>query len=56
MVPDVRLTDVTREDVERIAGWLQNPEVATLWYGADDDGEPLHIGYSPKTAIPGGRR
>ena len=54
MVPDVRLTDVSREDVERMATWLQNPEVMTMWYGADDDGEPLHIGYSPKTAMQAG--
>ena len=51
MVPDVRLTDVTREDVERMASWLENSEVMTLWYGADEDGEPLHIGYSPKAAL-----
>ena len=50
MIPDVRLTDVTREDVDRIASWLENPEVMTMWYGADDNGEPLHIGYSPKAA------
>ena len=54
MVPDVRLTDVSREDVERMAVWLHNPEVMTMWYGADDDGEPLHIGYSPKTTMQAG--
>ncbi len=51
MVPDVRLTDVSREDVERMAAWLENPEVITMWYGADEDGDPLHIGYSPKAVL-----
>ena len=51
MIPDVRLTDVSREDVERMAAWLENPEVVTMWYGADEDGDPLHIGYSPKASL-----
>ena len=51
MTPDVRLTDVSREDVERMAAWLENPEVMTMWYGADEGGDPLHIGYSPKASL-----
>jgi RimJ/RimL family protein N-acetyltransferase len=34
-----------------MAAWLDNHEVMTLWYGADEDGEPLHIGYSPKATL-----
>ena len=51
MVPQVRLNDVSREDVERMSTWLENPEVMSSWYGADEGGEPLHIGYSPKAAL-----
>ncbi len=51
MVPDVRLQDVSIEDVERMARWLENPDVLAMWYGADEKGEPLHIGYSPKTIL-----
>jgi RimJ/RimL family protein N-acetyltransferase len=51
MLPDVQLTQVTREDVARIADWLQDREVNSSWYGADESGEPLHIGYSPKQML-----
>ena len=47
MLPDVRLDSVSREDVQRIAEWLKDPEVNASWYGADEQGEPVHIGYSP---------
>ena len=44
MTPEVRLTEVSREDVQRMSRWLENPQVMTMWYGAGDDGRPLHIG------------
>ena len=47
MLPEIRLTQVTREDVARIAEWLRDEEVSSLWYGTSEQGEPLHIGYSP---------
>ncbi|MBM3926734.1 MAG: GNAT family N-acetyltransferase [SAR202 cluster bacterium] len=47
-MPETRLTEVSREDVARMAQWLQDPEVRDSWYGADDAGEPMHIGYSPQ--------
>jgi RimJ/RimL family protein N-acetyltransferase len=47
MFPDVTLTPVTREDVHRLAGWLNDTEVSFAWYGLGEDGRPLHIGYSP---------
>lgn len=31
--------------------WLDDVEVNTLWYGLDEDGVPLHIGYSPHQAV-----
>ncbi len=48
MLPGVQLNRVSHEDVQRIALWLQDPEVNGSWYGTDEHGEPLHIGYSPK--------
>ena len=47
MLPEVRLDQVSREDVERIAEWLQDEEVNASWYGTNEQGEPLHIGYAP---------
>ena len=47
MLPEVRLSEITREDVGRMAEWLRDKEVNASWYGADEEGEPLHIGYTP---------
>ena len=48
MLPEVRLTHTSRDDVGRIAEWLRDEEVNASWYGADEQGEALHIGYSPR--------
>ena len=48
MFPKVSLTTVTREDVQRVDEWLNDPEVNSSWYGLGEGGEPLHIGYSPR--------
>ena len=48
MFPEVRLTSITREDVGRVEEWLNDAEVNSSWYGVDQDGIPLHIGYSPQ--------
>lgn len=47
MFPEVTLTTITRPDVQRMADWLDDEEVNSLWYGKDDQGLPLHLGYSP---------
>ena len=47
MFPEVTLVSITRADVQRMADWLDDEEVNSLWYGLDDDGLPLHLGYSP---------
>ena len=47
MLPEVQLSKVSREDVKRLSEWLKDEEVNASWYGMDDDGEPLHTGYSP---------
>ena len=51
MFPQVALTSLTREDVTRLAEWLGDEEVNALWYGLGEDGQPLHIGYSPRQIL-----
>ena len=47
MFTEVTLTETTREDVGRMAEWLNDAEVNAMWYGLGDDGKPMHHGYSP---------
>ena len=47
MFPEVALLPPTREDVQRMADWLNDSDVTSLWYGRGEDGAPLHTGYSP---------
>ncbi len=54
MFPEVTLVTPTREDVQRLAEWLDDPEVNAVWYGVGDDGKPLHIGYTPEAVLAGG--
>ena len=51
MFPQVALTSLTRDDVTRLAEWLGDEEVNALWYGLGEDGQPLHIGYSPRQIL-----
>ena len=51
MFPDVALNPVSREDVNRLSGWLDDSEVNSSWYGLGEDGVPLHIGYSPHEIV-----
>ena len=47
MLPEVTLKNVSRDDVDRIAWWLQDDDLSSRWfghYGADD---PVHPGYDP---------
>jgi RimJ/RimL family protein N-acetyltransferase len=46
--PQITLSPVTREDVKRLLEWLADREVNSSWYGLGEDGESLHIGYSPQ--------
>ena len=54
MLPEIRLVQPTRDDVMRIAGWLEDPEVNGSWYGTNELDEPIHIGYSPKHMLDAG--
>lgn len=42
---------MTREDVARIADWLEDPEISENWFGRYTYGEPAHLGYEPKKMI-----
>ena len=54
MFPQVTLSAPSREDVERLTEWLRDDDVNTSWYGVDDDGQPLHVGYMPTQVLEGG--
>ena len=47
MLPRVTLEPVKREDLQRMADWLTDRDVNSAWYGLDENGKPLHIGYDP---------
>ncbi len=47
MLPRVALSPVVREDVQRVLDWLADREVNSSWYGLDENGQPIHIGYNP---------
>lgn len=51
MLPEVQLTEVSNEDVKRVVAWLDDDEVNASWYGADEHGKPLHMGYSPSQMV-----
>mgnify|MGYP001342746261 FL=1 len=53
MFPQVTLAAPIREDVQRMAEWLNDPEVSAVWYGVGDDGKPLHTGYNPEALVAG---
>lgn len=44
---NIELRKISSEDIRRMSSWISDPEVNSSWYGLDDDGDPLHIGYSP---------
>ena len=47
MLPIVQLRRVTRDDVQRISGWLSDYDVASSWFGHYACGDPVHRGYEP---------
>jgi len=51
MPVQVQLTEVTREDVERIAEWLKDTEVSDMWFGRYTYGDPAHLGYEPEKML-----
>ena len=47
----VNLRPVTRDDVKRIAIWLDDPEISDAWFGRYTYGDPAHLGYEPNNMI-----
>ena len=47
MLPVVTLRNVSRDDVDRIAWWLEDEEVSGKWFGHYAFGDPVHRGYDP---------
>ena len=46
MLPEVTLRDITVEDVDRVAVWLEYEEISSRWF-AYAGKDPLHRGYDP---------
>ena len=42
MLPEVTLRGVSRDDVDRIAWWLEDRELSTRWLGHYGCGDPVH--------------
>ena len=51
MPSNVELRPVTREDVQRLSIWLDDPDVSDAWFGRYTYGDPAHLGYEPKNMI-----
>ncbi len=47
MLPRVNLTEVSREDVDRVAAWLADADVSSRWFGVYACGDPVHRAYVP---------
>ena len=48
MLPTIKLRDVSRDDVDRVAWWLEDDELSTAWFGHYACGDPVHRGYEPR--------
>jgi RimJ/RimL family protein N-acetyltransferase/cytidylate kinase len=51
MLPRVNLTDVSREDVDRVASWLADDDVSSQWFGEYACGNPVHRAYVPQMML-----
>ena len=54
MLPEIRLRNVSRDDVDRIAWWLGDTEVSSRWFGHYGCGDPVHRGYDPHHMLEAG--
>ena len=48
---EVKLNKISREDVLRIAEWLDRDTISDNWFGRYSYGDPAHLGYNPKTIL-----
>ena len=49
--PNIELSKITRDDVKRIVEWIQDDEVAELWFGRYSYGDAAHLGYDPQKML-----
>ena len=47
MLPEITLKSVSRDDVDRIAWWLQDDDLSSRWFGQYGADDPVHPGYDP---------
>ena len=47
MLPEITLKSVSRDDVDRIAWWLQDEDLSSRWFGRYGIDDPVHPGYDP---------
>ena len=45
MLPDVNLKAITEGDLIQVRNWLLDPDVNQMWYGCDENNQPLPTGY-----------
>ena len=48
MLPEVTLKNVSRDDVDRVAWWLEDEQLSSRWFGHYGCGDPVHRGYDPR--------
>ncbi len=48
MLPEVTLKSVSRDDIDRIAWWLQDDDLSSRWFGQYGADDPVHPGYDPR--------
>ena len=48
MLPEITLKSVSRDDVDRIAWWLQDDDLSSRWFGQYGADDPVHPGYDPR--------
>jgi RimJ/RimL family protein N-acetyltransferase/cytidylate kinase len=51
MLPKVTTRDVSRDDVDRVAWWLEDRELSDRWFGHYRCGDPVHRGYEPQRML-----
>ncbi len=51
MLPKIELKNISREDVDRMAWWLDSKDVAEKWFGHYGCGDPIHRSYDPKQML-----
>lgn len=48
MLPEITFKNVTRDDVDRIAWWLDDVDLSNRWFGRYSADDPVHLGYDPR--------